>query len=243
MTSDDEYLFLPSGKSLKQYKTHNHQLVKKYSFNDNIFPVMRAHDNTHVYIGLKDGTIHQICPKIQTVTNRYEYPLKFENIETFAVTRDNKFLIVACWSHHLRKISVAHGKVVKDFGKVANSVIVNLLLTPDDKICFVYDYNYNLKMIGLGWGRDNVIKDFGMVWPGFERLAADYPRLWLDFANHTPKILLTRDGRYLFAIGPSGRVKQFSVRGRVMVQEFGNFGALVQNFGEANHEGFGGIGD
>jgi hypothetical protein len=29
----------------------------------------------------------------------------------------------------------------------------------------------------------------------------------------------------------------------VMVQEFGNFGALVQNFGEANHEGFGGIGD
>ena len=128
-----------------------------------------------------------------------------------AVTRDNNFLITGSRDKCVKKISIRDQQVVKDFGEVCSNPIKTIQLAPGDETLFIYNHKCNLKLIDLIDGR--IIKDFGQCHNGG--------------ASGLQNMFVTRNGEYLFTSDKSGRFKQFSVRGRALVQDLGKIANSV----------------
>jgi len=126
------------------------------------------------------------------------------------VTSDNKFLITSCSSKRVRAVSIENQEVVKDFRRVCSGLIETIQLSPNDSSIYIYDCNCCLKEIRLADGAK--IKDYGKVHE--------------KSANWFQRMLVTRDGQYLFTSSDDGNLKQFSVRGKT----------LVKNISIAGHE-------
>jgi WD40 repeat protein len=203
MTSDSQYIFVIGMKSLKQYRVDDHKLVKEYPLKRGTRSVITTFDGKHAFVGLFDGSLHQICIDSQKVIKNYG-KIQDTAINSMAVSRDNKFLIIGGFDQRILKISIPNQKVVKKFRKIMNCRTNTILLGPGDESLFVFDSEGNLKLIELTDG--TTVHDFGRVYHGEVR----------GFQQS----LVTRDGEHLFtSIGKE--LKQWSVRGRAPVQDFG----------------------
>jgi len=81
--------------------------------------------------------------------------------------------------------------------------MVTFQVAPCDKGLFIYDQESGLKLIELTEGK--IIKDYGMI---------------QDSGGNLPqRMLVTRDGKYLFTGHQDGKLQQYSVRARTLVQE------------------------
>jgi DNA-binding beta-propeller fold protein YncE len=114
-TPDNQYVFVSGTWELEQWHIKTHTRVKKYIFNSQNKSVATTFDNKHVFVGLQDGSLWQICVKGQTVIRDYGKILEF-GITSIAVTRDGQFLVVAGHGAYLAKISIGRGEIVKNFG-------------------------------------------------------------------------------------------------------------------------------
>jgi len=91
---DNVYLFVACHLILKQYRINDHELVKKYSFDELITSVVTTFDNKYVFVGMYEN-LHQICIESQKVIKDYG-AVHYHKIHLMVVTRDNKFLITGC---------------------------------------------------------------------------------------------------------------------------------------------------
>lgn len=160
-------------------------------------------DNKHIFVGLNGGSLHQICIDSHRVIKDYGN-VHTHDISTMAVTRDNNFLITGGLDKRVKKISIIEQELVKDFGKICFDWIQSIQLAPCDKRAFVYDYLCGVKLIDLISGK--TVKDLGRVHHGYSTFQG---------------MLATRDGRYLLTSSSDGTFKQWSVRERALVQDFG----------------------
>jgi WD40 repeat protein len=211
-TCDNKYLFLKCGKQLRQYQIDGYEIVKEYQFNKWIKSMVTTFDNKRIFVGLNGGSLHQICIDSQRVIKDYGN-VHTHDITSMAVTRDNNFLITGGLDKRVKKISIIDQELkisiidqelVKDFGKICFDWIQTIQLTPCDKRAFVYDYLCGVKLIDLISGK--TVKDHGRVHRGYSTIQG---------------ILATRDEGYLLTSSSDGTFKQWSVRERALVQDFG----------------------
>ena len=105
------------------------------------------------------------------------------------------------------KISIPDKGFVIELGGIIPDRITAIQLAPGDESLFVYDKSCNLKLIHVIYG--TTIHDFGRVNKS-------------GFNYGVQGMLVTGNGEYLFTSSDAGEFKQFSVRGRALVQDFGN---------------------
>jgi WD40 repeat protein len=203
-TPNNQYLLVGCFLELRLYQLNNHKIVKKHHFPSAINSVITTSDNQWAFVGLQVGSICQISLDSHTVIKSCN-KTTCQPIYSMAVTRDNNFLITGGSDFfHVGKISIKSQEVVKDFCRKDRMFIKTIQLAPGDQSLFVYGRHCVLKLIDLTDGR--VIKDFGNVHSS--------NAYWFQ------GILVTRSGEYLFTSGNNGGFKQWSVRGRALVQDF-----------------------
>jgi hypothetical protein len=175
-----------------------------YPLGTRIQSVITTFDRKHAFAGLVDGSLRQICIDSQKVIKNYG-KVHETCIISIAVSRDNSFLITSGEDQRVLKISITHQKVVKDFGRICKQEIKFIQLAPGDESLFVYDNGCHLKLIELTDG--TTVHDFG--------------RVHYSITDGFQQSLVTRDGEYLFTSCYHGFLQQWSVRGRALVQDFG----------------------
>jgi hypothetical protein len=189
---------------LRQYRLDDHLMVKKYYFHRAIRSLVTTWDSKHAFVGLKDGSLHRICLDREKVIKNYG-KITDEEIISMAVTRDSNFLIASGFDGCLRKISITSQEVVKDFVGRCNIWIRIIELAPGDETLFVYDSESRLKLIDFRDG--TTVHDFATAYRGR--------------SYRSQGMLLTGGGEYLFTRCYGDGLKQWSVRDRALVQDFG----------------------
>ena len=164
MATTSEYVFLGCAQQLKQCRIDDHELVKSYPFQKDIISVITTFDSRHAFVGLTDGSLHQICIDSQTVIKDYGVNDGGDFVISMAVTRDNNFLITGLYTGTIKKISIPNQKVVKDFDRICDWMIVNMQLAPGDESLSVYDEKCNLKLVDTTDG--TTIHDLGRAFKG-----------------------------------------------------------------------------
>jgi hypothetical protein len=87
-TPDNQYLFVVCGAGLKQFLIASHECVNTYVLSHEIFSVVTSSDGKHVFAGLYEKSLHQICIDSRSVTKEIYLS---DDITAMAVTRDNKY--------------------------------------------------------------------------------------------------------------------------------------------------------
>lgn len=211
-TSDNKYVFVGCGKRLKQYRVDSHKLVKAYRFNASVNSVITTFDSKFAFARLFNGSLHQLCIRDKTVSKHYGEIAEYF-IPSMVVTRDNNFLIAGYLGEGVRKIMISNKKVVKDLYPIIPGEIATMQLTQGDESLFVYDFQGNLKLVDLADG--TTIHDFTRGHP--------------EANDRFQEILVTRDGEYLLTTSDERGFKQFSVRGRALVRDFGRLAGLIMS--------------
>jgi len=102
-TYDNQYLFTHDGeKELNQYRIDDHQLIKEYKPNHYICSVVATFDNRHVFVGLDNGCVYQICVETQKFIKCFE-KIHHNVIPSMAVTRNSLFLITSSRDGDVKK--------------------------------------------------------------------------------------------------------------------------------------------
>jgi hypothetical protein len=118
------------------------------------------------------------------------------NIQSIAITSDDKYIFTSCiLSHlgHLRQFSVRHGKMIKNYGKIFETIgMWAIITTPDNKWLFAASSDSQLKQISLE--SQQVVHDYGKI--------HDKSFTCLE---------TTRDSKWLFTGSWDGHVKRISV--------------------------------
>jgi WD40 repeat protein len=200
---------------LVQYRIDDHQFVRRYKLNYIIYSITTTLDSKHIFVGLPNGSLHQICIDSGKLIKDYG-KIHDEPIFSMVVTRDNNFLITCCSDETVKKISITKQRVEKDFGQILGHSFRTMQLAPGDESAFVYNYDCDLKLIDLTDG--TTIKHFGEVHN--------------DLANFSQRIEVTRDRQYLFTSSNQDGLKQFSVRDRALVQDFSRLGHEICSISE-----------
>lgn len=60
-TFDNKFLFLAWDRDLLQYRLDDRTLAKVYHFDEGIGSVITTNDHKHAFIGIRSGSINQIC--------------------------------------------------------------------------------------------------------------------------------------------------------------------------------------
>ena len=207
-TFDTKYLFTIGwgADNLKQFRIIDHQLIKTYNVLSFITSIIITFNDKDLFVGNDDGYLKQICVEKREVIKEYGR-IHTSWINSMAVTRDNNYLITSSEDKNIKKVSIINKEVVKDFGEICSNCINTIQMTSDNENLFVFDGGYNLKLIELTDG--NIIKDFSKI--------HDYSS-W----NYKPKAtVLTTGGQFLFTISEQGYLKQFCVKDRTLIQDFG----------------------
>jgi WD40 repeat protein len=211
-TSDSQYLFVSCQKNLKQFRVADYELVKEYTFKSRIGSVVTTFDRKHAFVGISNGSLHQICIDSQKVIKNYG-KIHSDPIISMAVSRDNNFLVTGGEDKRVTKISIPNQIVVKDYSKICHYSVAGIQLAPGDESLFVYDGECNLKLIDLTDG--TIIHDFALIHKGF--------------AYGIQSMLVTKDGEWLFTCSSDGKLKKWSVRDRALEQDFGKLAHRIRS--------------
>lgn len=212
MDSNNQYVFIGCIEKLKQYRTDDHELVKEYLFVEDVFSVVTTFDGKYAFAGISDGSVHQICVDSQTVIKDYGQIHHNFSICTMALPRDNNFFITGGNDPHVRKTSIPNRKVVQGSDITIPNRIRTMQLAPGNEILFVCHGFCNLKSIDLTDGTSKL----------------DFETDKTAKGHGLKKILVTRDGGYMYTISNLSEFKRWSVWGRALVQDFGHLKTKIR---------------
>jgi WD40 repeat protein len=179
------------GHHVTQHRVDDHQLVKKYDFRRPPSSLVTTLDSKHLFVGLYDGSLHQISIVRKKVIKSH-HKIHEGEIYSMAVTRDNNFLFTCSDDGCVKKYSIPYERVLQDFDGICKQWITTIQLAPGEQTLFVYGHNCTLKLIDLRDGR--TVHDFGMV--------------HTEVNHHNQGMLLTGGGEYLFTCSTFGGLKQ-----------------------------------
>jgi WD40 repeat protein len=117
---------------------------------NHIRTVITTLDSKHVFVGLADGSLHQICIETRTVIKDYGVIHRNE-IGTMVVTRDSDLLITGSYDLCARKFSIQNQEPIPDWrhDRIFFYRVATFRLTPDDQGLFVFDDNGDLELVDL----------------------------------------------------------------------------------------------
>jgi hypothetical protein len=236
-THDGEYLFVASNRDLFCFSMKTQENVMHLKFDAKISSMVMTMDEKFLFCGNTWGNLTSIDIDKRKFSSEFVSILD-NGIKTMIITRDNKFLIVAgsdgdskkpATKHHVKKFSIEKGKLVKNFGLLCENTVQSIQLGPGYNSLFAYDELCNLKEVKLTDDRTLPLKGPLMqTLRGYPRRTmptiADYGNVGNGFGEGGQTVLVSRDGRYIFAT--SGRLnggwnsctlKQFNVRGEALL--------------------------
>ncbi len=231
-THDGEYLFVASNRDLFCFKMGSLENLMELKFDSMIIGMVMSMDDKFLFCGNRWGNLTSIDIDKRRFAGDFGTILD-NGIKTMIITRDNKFLIVAgsngdskkpTTKYHVKKFSIDKGRVVKHFGLLCKNTVQSIQLGPGHNSLFAYDELCNLKEVKMTDEITLPLKvPFMKTIRGYPRRTmptiADYGNVVNGFGEGGQSILVSRDGRYIFAT--SGRInggwnshalKQFSVR-------------------------------
>jgi hypothetical protein len=232
VTHDNNYIFISTGKILRQLRIKDRKIMRDYKFAETMYlpgdfggrpthihSMVVTFDSEFLFVGCRNGSFYRINISRQKVDKHIDYYgdqigqnprdlitlIAIRTVNIMAVTRDNKWLIAVLTGGEIYKVSIQSGKLLQKIPHVSLSIIKTMWIGPDDKSCFVFDNSCNLRFIDLANG--DIIKDFGNVHTA--------P------ATFNQRMLLVSNKEHLFTANDWGELKQFSVRNRALVHNFG----------------------
>jgi hypothetical protein len=236
-THDGEYVFVASNSDLFCLSMITQENLMHLKFDAKISSMVMTMDDKFLFCGNTWGNLISIDIDKGKFSSEFVSILG-NGIKSMIITRDNKFLIVAgsdgdskkpATKHHVKKFSIEKGRLVKHFGLLCENTVQSIQLGPGYNSLFAYDELCNLKEVKLTDDRTLPLKGPLMqTLRGYPRRTmptiADYGNVGNGYGEGSQTILVSRDGRYIFAT--SGRLnggwnsctlKQFSVRGEALL--------------------------
>jgi hypothetical protein len=133
--------------------------------------------------------------------------LELGQITTILLARKSKVLVVSGWAGVILKIDLERVEPVRKLaGLKFKQYLRTIRLTPDEETLILYGDQCQLALFGFTNGE--IVKDFSQV------------HEWGN-AIEAQSLLLTKDGKTVFASTQHGGLKTFSPRHKVIIKDFG----------------------
>jgi hypothetical protein len=153
VTHDNNYIFINTGKMLRQLRIKDQKIMRDYGFAETMYlpadfggrpthmhSMVVTFDNEFLFIGCRNGSFYRINISKQKVDKHIDYygdqipsirryqmtSFATKTVNTMAVTRDNKQLIAVMATGEIYKICVQSGNLLKSILHVSPSVIKSM---------------------------------------------------------------------------------------------------------------------
>jgi len=164
-----------------------------------IWTMKTTPDNKSLFVSNEYGHLKQFSVEDGSLVKDYGI-VHSDSLSSLDITADGQWLFTSSISGEFKKWSVAEQKLVKDFGVIYpkdNNWIFAITSSPDSKNVFVSSSNWTLGVMSE-WSVDQekMTRDFGTVFP----------------THSFRSLVVTKDGKHVFAASDQGTLKEFSVR-------------------------------